>query len=68
MIYISACVVTYTPTDEGNKLKQKFIKKELERKITYVEKHCLMNNSLHCKQKWMQIKKLHNMDKDGTRD
>lgn len=61
MICISVCV---TPTPEGSKLKKKIMNKELDRKISYVEKHCIMNNSLHCKKKWMEIKKLHKMEEE----
>ena len=35
------------------------IEKKLAEKTKYVEQHCLMNNSLKCKQHWMEIKALH---------
>jgi hypothetical protein len=35
------------------------IEKKLAEKTKYVEQYCVMNNSLRCKQIWMEIKALH---------
>lgn len=39
--------------------KYKVVLKQLEEKTAFVEKHCLQNKSMQCKQKWFEIKVLH---------
>jgi len=41
--------------------KLKIIDKKIKEQIDYVEKYCIMNPSMRCKQKWMEIKALHNV-------
>lgn len=33
--------------------------KELDEKIAYVEKNCILKNDMQCKKKWKEIRKLH---------
>ena len=39
--------------------KLTIIEKKLEEKANYVNRHCIMNRSLKCKQHWAEIKALH---------
>lgn len=39
--------------------KINIIEKKIKEKTEYVEKNCIMNKSLKCKQHWMEIKALH---------
>ena len=39
--------------------KLTIIEKKLEEKSNYVQKHCIMNKNLKCKQHWAEIKALH---------
>lgn len=41
--------------------KMNVINKKLNEHITYVEKHCIYNKSMVCKQKWIEIRELHKM-------
>lgn len=37
------------------------LQKQMDEKIRYVEKHCVLNKSMHCKKKWKEISALHKM-------
>ncbi len=41
--------------------KLRIIDKKIKERTDYVEKYCIMNHSMICKQKWMEIKALHNV-------
>jgi hypothetical protein len=41
--------------------KLNIVNKKLNERIAYVEKHCISNKSMACKQKWIEIRELHKM-------
>tara|TARA_Y100000994_G_C15624255_1_gene414333 strand:+ start:83 stop:268 length:186 start_codon:yes stop_codon:yes gene_type:complete len=41
--------------------KLNVIYKKIEENTAYLEKNCIMNKSLKCRQKWMETKSLHKM-------
>lgn len=45
--------------DTKEHMKYVVAKKQLKLRCDYVEKHCVMNNSMFCKKKWIEIKVLH---------
>lgn len=39
--------------------KLTIVYKKLDERTAYVKKHCVLNRSMRCKQKWAEIKALH---------
>jgi hypothetical protein len=46
---------------QTSKLRLVIVQKQMDDKIQYMEKHCLLNNSLYCKKKWKEISALHKL-------
>jgi hypothetical protein len=47
----------------NNTIQSRIIERQMDEKIRYMEKNCILINNLQCKKKWKQISALHMLSK-----